>query len=62
MIASISFVVVVLALMAWCGQVTAGYAAKRGRSKRAWFVWGALLFPLFPLQWMVLGLLPRKLS
>jgi hypothetical protein len=62
MIASISFVVVVLALMAWCGQVTAGYAVTRGRSKRAWFVWGALLFPLFPLQWMVLGLLPRKLS
>jgi hypothetical protein len=42
------------------GRFTAKYAAQRGRSERTWFVLGALLFPLFPVPWMVLGLLPRK--
>ena len=32
----------------------------RGRSERAWFLLGALFFPLFPIPWMTLGLLPRK--
>jgi hypothetical protein len=42
------------------GRFTAKYAAQRGRSERTWFLLGALLFPLFPVPWMVLGLLPRK--
>jgi hypothetical protein len=57
------WIVVVLALlaaMALSGRFTARYATERGRSKRAWFILGALLFPLFPLPQMVLQLLPRK--
>jgi hypothetical protein len=50
----------VLAVAFLSGRFTAKYAAQRGRSERAWFLLGALLFPLFPVQWMVLGLLPRK--
>ena len=50
----------VLAVAFLCGRFTANYAAERGRSKRAWFLLGALFFPFFPVQWMVLGLLPRK--
>jgi hypothetical protein len=60
MLASVIFTVVLVAVMLWCGHLTAKYAAERGRSKRAWFLWGVLFFPLFPAQWMVLGLLPRK--
>jgi hypothetical protein len=62
MLASILFSLVVIGLMFWCGLVTANFAAERGRSKRLWFVWGALFFPLFPAQWFVLGLLPKKVS
>ena len=50
----------VLAVAFLSGRFTANYAAERGRSKRVWFLWGAALFPLFPLPWMVLGLLPNK--
>jgi hypothetical protein len=50
----------VLAVAFLSGRFTAKYAAQRGRSERAWFLWGALLFPLFPVPWMALGLLPRK--
>ena len=50
----------VLAAAFLSGRFTAKCAAQRGRSERAWFLLGALLFPLFPVQWMVLGLLPRK--
>jgi len=50
----------VLAVACLCGRFTANYAAAKGRSKRAWFLWGALFFPFFPIQWMVLGLLPEK--
>jgi hypothetical protein len=46
--------------MLWCGLLTANFAAERGRSRRIWFLWGALFFPLFPAQWFVLGLLPKK--
>jgi hypothetical protein len=42
------------------GRFTAKYAAQRGRSERTWFFLGALFFPLFPVPWMILGLLPRK--
>ncbi len=51
---------VVLAVALWSGRLTAKYAAKRGRSERAWFLVGALLFPLFPIPWMALALLPKK--
>lgn len=54
----IAIPVVAVALMS--GRFTANSAIAKGRSKRAWFVWGALLFPLFPLPWMVLALLPNK--
>ena len=50
----------VLAVALLAGRFTAKYEAERGRSKRAWFLLGALSFPLFPIPWMALGLLPRK--
>lgn len=50
MLASIMFSLVVVGLMIWCGHVTANFAAERGRSKRFWFLWGALFFPLFRLR------------
>jgi hypothetical protein len=50
----------VLAVAFLTGRFTAKYAAERGRSKRAWFILGALFFPLFPVPWMALGLLPKK--
>jgi len=55
MLASIIFVLLVLAMMFLCGRFTANYAAQKGRSRSAWFVWGALLFPL---PSIVLALLP----
>jgi hypothetical protein len=42
------------------GRFTAKYAVAKGRSERAWFLSGALLFPLFPIPWMVLGLMPSR--
>jgi hypothetical protein len=53
------FAIVVLAAIP-SGRFTAKYAAQRGRSERTWFRLGALFFPLFPVPWMVLNLLPRK--
>ena len=50
----------VLAAAFLSGRFTAQYAAERGRSRRAWFLLGAVCFPLFPIPWMALGLLPRK--
>lgn len=55
MLASIIFVILVLAMMFLCGRFTANHAAKKGRSKRAWFLWGALFFPI---PSIVLALLP----
>jgi len=52
--------IAVLAVAFLSGRFTAEYAAEKGRSTRAWFVWGAVFFPLFPVPWMILGLLPRK--
>ena len=49
-----------LAVAFLCGRFTAKYAAARGRSERTWFLLGALLFPLFPIPWVVLELLPRR--
>jgi hypothetical protein len=49
-----------LAIAFLCGRFTATYAAERGRSKRAWFLVGSLLFLLFPIPWMVLSVLPKK--
>ena len=54
------FMSIVLAIAYLCGRFTAQYAGERGRSKRVWFVLGALFFPLFPAQWIALGLLPKK--
>ena len=56
----ISLAIPVLAVAFLAGRFTARYAAEKGRSERGWFLWGALLFPLFPIPWVVLGLLPRK--
>jgi hypothetical protein len=55
--------IAVLAVAFLSGRFTAKHAAERGRSKHAWFLWGALFFlffPFFPVPWMVLGLLPKK--
>ena len=61
MLSWIIFITVpVVAIAFLTGRFTAKYAAQRGRSKRLWFLFGALLFPLFPIPWMALGLLPRK--
>jgi len=60
MLDSIMFSLVVIGLMLWCGRVTANFAAEKGRSRRIWFLWGALFFPLFPAQWFVPVLLPKK--
>ena len=61
MLSWIAFVaVLVLAVAFLSGRCTAEYAAQKGRSRRLWFFWGALFFPLFPIPLMVLGLLPRK--
>src|SRR3954454_22529136 len=59
MVATIGWIsLLVLALV--CGHYTARHAAKGGRSKPIWFVCGAVLFPLFPLPWFALDLMPRK--
>jgi hypothetical protein len=55
MLASIIFVILVLVTMFLCGRFTANYAAQRGRSRGAWFLWGALFFPM---PSIVLALLP----
>jgi hypothetical protein len=60
MLAAIVLVTLVLAMMFWSGRFTAKQAAYKGRSERAWFVWGALLFPRFPLASIVLALLPAR--
>ncbi len=57
---TICVTIAVLAMAYLCGRFTAQYAARRGRSRRTWFVLGALLFSLFPVQWVVLGLLPKR--
>jgi ABC-type uncharacterized transport system YnjBCD permease subunit len=44
-----------LSLILVCGRYTAKYAAERGRSKAAWFIWGGLLYPL---PYIALALLP----
>jgi hypothetical protein len=61
MLSLIIFIAIfVLAAACLCGRYTARYAVAKGRSRRAWFLWGALLFPLFPTPWMVLALLPNR--
>jgi MFS family permease len=55
MFASIFAVILVLAMMFLCGRYTAKFAARRGRSKVAWFLLGSLLFPFSSI---VLALLP----
>jgi len=46
MLAAIIFDVVIVAVMVWCGRFTARYAEQRGRSRRPWFLLGALFFPI----------------
>ena len=57
MLASIIFSIVLVAVMVWCGLITARYAAQRGRARRPWFLLGALFFPIPSL---VLAVLPRR--
>ena len=56
MLASIIFNIVLVAVMVWCGRITAKYAVKTGRSRSPWFLLGALFFPIPSL---VLAVLPR---
>ena len=49
--------VIYLSLLGACGYYTANYAGQRGRSKVAWFIWGALFYPL---PYLALALLPRQ--
>lgn len=62
MLASIVIFVLVITVfvMLLSGRFTAEYAAQRGRSRHAWFLVGSLFFPLFPIPWMILGLLPAR--
>jgi hypothetical protein len=61
MFAWIAFIAIfVLPAAFLAGRFTAKYARAKGRSERAWFVWGALLFPLFPIPWVVLELMPSR--
>jgi hypothetical protein len=46
-----------LSVLWLCGRHMAKYAAERGRSRTAWFIWGSLLYP-FP--YIVLALLPPR--
>jgi hypothetical protein len=57
MLASIIFDLVILAVMVWCGRFTAKYAVEKGRSRRRWFLLGALFFPI---PSIVLALLPPR--
>jgi hypothetical protein len=57
MLAAIIAVILVLALMFLCGRDAARFAARRGRSKAVWFLWGALFFPVSSI---VLALLPPR--
>ena len=57
MLASIIFNIVLIAVMVWCGRITARYAVKTGRSRSPWFLLGALFFPIPSL---VLAVLPRR--
>jgi hypothetical protein len=57
MLASIIFVILVLAIMFLCGRLTANFASQKGRSRVAWFLWGAVFFPL---PSIVLALLPPR--
>ena len=60
MLAPISFIGFLVALMVLCGRWIAKFAAQRGRSNSAWFLWGALFFPLFPVPTIIPVLLPRR--
>ena len=55
MFAVILAVTLYLTLMVLCGRYTAKFASQRGRSKVAWFIVGALFYPL---PYLVLALLP----
>jgi MFS family permease len=57
MLASIIFYAVIVAVMVWCGRFTAKYAERKGRSRRPWFLLGALFFPI---PSIVLALLPTR--
>jgi hypothetical protein len=61
MLAWIAFVAIFVIPAAFlAGRFTAKYALAKGRSERAWFLCGALLFPLFPIPWIVLELMPSR--
>ena len=55
MLALIIVAILYLTLMYSFGRYTAKYAAQRGRSKAAWFLLGALFYPV---PYLVLALLP----
>lgn len=57
MAASIIVPIVILAIMVWCGHLTADVAAHRGRARGAWFLAGSLLFLLFPIPLLVVAVL-----
>src|SRR5438876_11152133 len=55
MFALIIVAILYLTFMYACGRYTAKYATQRGRSKAAWFLLGALFYPI---PYIVLALLP----
>jgi hypothetical protein len=61
MFAWIVFITIpVLAVAFLAGRFTARHALAKGRSERAWFFWGALLFPLFPFPCIIVDLMPAR--
>ena len=61
MLAWIAFITVFLLPVAFlAGRYTARHAVAKGRSERVWFLWGALLFPLFPFPCIVVDLMPSR--
>lgn len=60
MAASIIASVVSLAIMGWCGHLTADVAAHRGRARGTWFLISALLAVLFPIPLLVVAVLTPR--
>ena len=57
-IAFVSLFLIPVAYLA--GRYTARHAAAKGRSEWAWFLWGAVLCPLFPFPAIIADLMPPR--
>jgi membrane protease YdiL (CAAX protease family) len=61
MLAWLAFIALFIVPVAYlAGRYTAGHAKAKGRSERAWFFWGAVLFPLFPFPGIIVDMMPSR--